>query len=208
MGLRKEQCAEWRKAPLLYCCNQVRMKVGGQIPWNVTPICETSQISHLMGRVYMKDVRKVMQRSVWNDIVSWQTGRFNNSTKFLLHASMTTTLKKKKWNLLENCHMYALKLFWNACTWYGLDDLIFYGQWTNLHDPSQNGPRPVTNAWIDWFHKFIILVNTNIIVMWVILLSNADWDCFRTLTSREIFKIGNPLLEEHYAFLEVIHLFQ
>ena len=38
--------------------------------------------------------------------------------------------------------------------------------------------------------------------------SNADWDCFKTLTSREILKIRNPLLEEHCAFLEVIHLFQ
>ena len=28
----------------------------------------------------------VMQRSVWNDIVSWQTRRLNNSTKYLLHA--------------------------------------------------------------------------------------------------------------------------
>ena len=37
---------------------------------------------------------------------------------------------------------------------------------------------------------------------------NADWDCFKTLTSREILKIRNPLLEEHCAFLEVIHLFQ
>ena len=27
-----------------------------------------------------------MQRSVWNDIVSWQTERLNNSTKYLLHA--------------------------------------------------------------------------------------------------------------------------
>ena len=44
--------------------------------------------------------------------------------------------------------------------------------------------------------------------MWEILLSNADWDCFRTLTLREILKIQNPLLEEHCAFLEVIHLFQ
>ena len=26
------------------------MKVGGQIPWNVTPLCETSQIYYLMGR--------------------------------------------------------------------------------------------------------------------------------------------------------------
>ena len=32
------------------------MKVGGQIVWNVTPICETSQIYHLMGRRPMKDV--------------------------------------------------------------------------------------------------------------------------------------------------------
>ena len=33
-------------------------------------------------------------------------------------------------------------------------------------------------------------------------------DCFRTLTSREILKIQNPLQAEHYAFLEVVHLFQ
>ena len=32
------------------------MKVGGQIPWNVTPICETSQICYLMGKLPMKDV--------------------------------------------------------------------------------------------------------------------------------------------------------
>ena len=44
--------------------------------------------------------------------------------------------------------------------------------------------------------------------MWVILLNNADWDCFKTLISREILKIRNPLLEEHYVFLAVIHLFQ
>ena len=32
------------------------MKVGGQILWNVTPICETSHIYDLMGRRLMKDV--------------------------------------------------------------------------------------------------------------------------------------------------------
>ena len=46
------------------------------------------------------------------------------------------------------------------------------------------------------------------IVMWEILLSNADWDCFRTLTLREILKIQNPLQEEHNVYLEVIQLFQ
>ena len=40
-------------------------------------------------------------------------------------------------------------------------------------------------------------MNTNSNVMWEILPNNADWDCFRTLTSREILKIQNPLLEEH-----------
>ena len=34
-------------------------------------------------------------------------------------------------------------------------------------------------------------MNTNNIVMWEILLSNADWDCFRTLILREILKIQN-----------------
>ena len=54
----------------------------------------------------------VVQRSVWKDIVSWQTKRLNNSTKYLLHVSMITTSKKKKLNLLENCQIHALKLFW------------------------------------------------------------------------------------------------
>ena len=44
MVLPKVQCAEQKKVPLLYCCNRVSMKIGGQILWNVTPICETSQI--------------------------------------------------------------------------------------------------------------------------------------------------------------------
>ena len=44
--------------------------------------------------------------------------------------------------------------------------------------------------------------------MWVILLNNEDWDCFKTPILQEIVKIRNPLLMEHCAFLEVIHLFQ
>ena len=47
-------------------------------------------------------------------------------------------------------------------------------------------------------------VNTFIVVMWEIPLNNADWDCLKILTSREILKIQNPLRGEHYAFLEVI----
>ena len=38
---------------------------------------------------------RVMPRNVWNDIVSWQTGRLNNSTKYQLHALMTIIPKTK-----------------------------------------------------------------------------------------------------------------
>ena len=92
-----------------------------------------------------------MRRNVWSDIVSFQTRRLDNSTKYPLFASITIIWQRKNWNLLENCHKYALKLFWNVYIWHELVDLISYGQWTNLHDQSQNGPKPVTNAWIDWF---------------------------------------------------------
>ena len=37
-----------------------------------------------------------MQRNVWNDVVSYQTTRLNNSTKYLLHALMTIVSKKKE----------------------------------------------------------------------------------------------------------------
>ena len=50
MGLLKEQYTEIRKLHLQYCCDQVWMKNGGRIPWNVTAICETFKISCLMGR--------------------------------------------------------------------------------------------------------------------------------------------------------------
>ena len=36
---------------------------------------------------------KVMPRSVWSDIVSYQTRRLNNSTKYQLHALLTINLK-------------------------------------------------------------------------------------------------------------------
>ena len=41
----------------------------------------------------------------------WRTRRLNNSTKYQLHALTTIISKKKKQNLLENCHISALKLF-------------------------------------------------------------------------------------------------
>ena len=59
-----------------------------------------------------------MRRNVWSDIVSWQTRRLNNFTKYLLHASMTTTLKRKNLKYLGDlskvCSQIVLKCLYLA----------------------------------------------------------------------------------------------
>ena len=135
-------------------------------------------------------------------LVSWETRRLNNSTKVSTPCIDDHTSKKKNWNPREICQKYDLKWFGNAYTWHELDDLIFYGQWTNLHDQSHNGPKPGTYDWIVWFHTFITHVNTNNIAMWAILPNNADWNCFKTPILQEILRTQNLLLEEHYVFFE------
>ena len=59
-----------------------------------------------------------MQRNVWSDIVSWQTRRLNNSTKYLLHASMTTTFKEEEMKsvgeLSQVCSQIVLKCLYLA----------------------------------------------------------------------------------------------
>ena len=44
-------------------------------------------------------------------------------------------------------------------------------------------------------------MNINSVVMWVILPSNADWDCFKTQILQEILRIQNLFRVEHCAFL-------
>ena len=54
MGLLREQCVEFRKGHLRYCCNPAWMKNGGRTPWNVSVIFEIFKISCLMGGHHMK----------------------------------------------------------------------------------------------------------------------------------------------------------
>ena len=151
---------------------------------------------------------QVIRRNVWNDIVSWQTRRLNNSRKYQLIVLTTIMSKKKNWNPCEICQKYALKLFWNAYTWHVLEDLIFSGQWTNLHDRSRNGPKLVTNDYLVWCLTSITHVIANNIVMWETLPNNADWDCFKTPILQEILKIQNLHQVKRGAFFEIIRLFQ
>ena len=55
MVLLKEECAEYKKGGLLYCCNQVWMKNGGLILWNASVISEMSKTTWQMGKHFMKD---------------------------------------------------------------------------------------------------------------------------------------------------------
>ena len=51
-------------------------------------------------------------------------------------------------------------------------------------------------------------MNINNIAMWVVVQqNNAGWDCFKTPILQQILRTQNPLLEEHGASSEVIHLF-
>ena len=96
-------------------------------------------------------------------------------------------------SVLSNC---SETFFW----WHVVEDPMFYGQWTNLHDQLPNGPKHVTNDWIVWSPTFITQVNTNNIVMWETLQNNASWDCFKFPISQKILRIQKLLQVEHCVF--------
>ena len=70
------------------------------------------------------------------------------------HASMTTTSKKKKQNLLEKCHKYALKLFWNDYTWQELDD-PYISWWVNKLARSITKWAKACDKRLNWLISYI-----------------------------------------------------
>ena len=103
-----------------------------------------------------------MQRNAWKDIVNWLTKQLNSYAKSQLHNLTTTNSRKKKWDLSEHCQKFAHKLFWNACIWRALVDLIFCGQWTNLLVLSRNGQNSCDKhlARFDFFHSSNVWIQT------------------------------------------------
>ena len=49
------------------------MKVGGQIPWNALPSCETFKISCLMGKLHTKDVLENFLKDQSFRLVHWSS---------------------------------------------------------------------------------------------------------------------------------------
>ena len=95
--------------------------------------------------------------------------------------------------LSQVCSQIVLKCF----SWHGLEgpDILWsvnklarsITKWTKACDKRLNR----------LYLTLITHVNTNSIVMWVILPRNAGWDCFKVPILQEIL---SPLLEEHHAF--------
>ena len=60
-----------------------------------------------------------MPSNVWNDIVSWQTRRLNNSTKYQLHALDDHHFKEEEelksvGELSKVCSMLILGTYWKT----------------------------------------------------------------------------------------------
>ena len=68
---RKSSAQSERRAPLQKCCNQVWMKIGGQILWNAIPICETFKISCLMGKLHAKGGSECFLTDQWYRLDQW-----------------------------------------------------------------------------------------------------------------------------------------
>ena len=76
------------------------MKIGGQIPWNVTTICETVRISCLKGRLHTRDVLENPLKDQSFRLVHWlsitlslrKTSQkcINSERKFFLDCSSDT----------------------------------------------------------------------------------------------------------------------
>ena len=92
---------------------------------------------------------KVIPRNVFNDILSWV-----NKTTQQLYKVSTPCIDDHhfKGGRIEIRRRIAKSMLSNCsdmpCTWHVLEDPIFHGQRSNLHDRSQNGPKLVTNDYL------------------------------------------------------------
>ena len=72
------------------------MKVGGQILWNVTLICETSQIYYLMRRRPMKDVLGNHLKDRLFHLVHWCEKQHRGTEGPIHNASVSCNEKGKE----------------------------------------------------------------------------------------------------------------
>ena len=137
------------------------------------------------------------------DIARWRTKQLNSKTKSQLNALTTINSRKKKRDLLENCHKFAHKLFKNACIWRALvpDILLSVNKlaravtkWTRACDKR-----------VARFDLLQSRVNSNVIVLWETPHNTVDWDCFKTLILLGILETQNQHQEDSRAHPAATH---
>ena len=152
----------------------------------------------------------VMQRNVWNDIVSWQIGRLTQqlykvSTPCIDDQHFKEEELKSVGELSKVCSQIVLKCLYLARI--GRPDILWsvnklarsITKWTKACDKRLN--RLISYIHHSCEHKQYCHVGNTAKQCRMGLFQDSDF-------AREILKIRNPLLEEHCSFLEVIHLFQ
>ena len=130
-----------------------------QILWTITEPCSNREFPRREQRNYHSlkifvfhhglMTWLVMQRNVWNDIVSWQTRRHNNSTKYLLPCIDDHHFKEEEMKsvgeLSQVCSQIVLKCLYLACI--GRPDILWsvnklarsIRKWTKACDKLLNG---------------------------------------------------------------------
>ena len=90
-----------------------------------------------------------MPRNVWNDFVSWQTRRLNNSTKYQLHALTDYHFKEEELKsvgeLPKACSQIVQKCLYLARS--GRPDILWYVN-KLARSITKNGAKRVTNCYL------------------------------------------------------------
>ena len=127
----------------------------------------------------------VTRRNVWSDVVSRQKRRLNNSTKYLLHAPPLQEEMKSVGELSQVCSQNVLNCSYFARI--GRRDILWL----------VNKLARSIAKWTKGYHKRLNRLK-HCKTMQVGTVS-------RLLFCGRSWGLKNPLLEEHCAFLEVIH---
>ena len=105
MGLLREQCVEFRKGHLRYCCNPAWMKNGGRTPWNVSVIFEIFKISCLMGGHHMRGGSEYHLMARLYRLEQWSS----------ITLSLQRTYRDYINSVLKSCQVHSLHMRCTRC---------------------------------------------------------------------------------------------
>ena len=158
-------------------------------------------------RAWFYDMEGHAEKCV-EEIANWQRKRQSSCSKLQVLAWMIITSRKRDLDSVGDLSKVRTQMYWTACTWHELVGEIFYGQWTNLQDQSQNGHKLVTEDGQDQSHAILIQKATLKIVTWRKQHNFVVWVHCKTQILLETLRARIWHRVVFCAYLEVAHLFQ